>query len=592
MPAKGTVSKAEPALATPPLPAYFGQRWPPGTTELQAALAMFLSPELSGSLGKADFFWVIVGILWGERAPKHFVRHPWAEKMADEACKEKYLAVSGCGSSGKTDFFAVWALVNWLAAPLDTKILVTSTSLKESRKRIWGSVREYYLHASVALPGKLLDSIGQIRCDSGTGSQLASDKAGIELVAGEKSKEKEAVGKLIGIKRSRVFLIADELPELPESILEAAYGNLSLNPSFQLIGIGNFKSTLDAFGIFSAPAAGWKAVTVESEEWQTRRGKCIRLDGMKSPNILLGEDVWPIYGSRQLAEHMKEGENTAQFWRMCRSFPAPEGMAEYIYCEAELIAGDVFESAKWQGNRIRLAALDPAFTNGGDRPMLVFGWLGTETSGRRILAYDRFVRLQEDVRITDVPFDFQIARAFQRECLAEGVHPDNAAFDATGAGISFGSIVAHEWSPRVLPVQFGGAASERMVSPTDPRTGKEAYVNRVSELWYQGREFVRAGQIRGVSTELAKELTSRKYETRKDGGTRIVVEPKKEMKQRLGYSPDLADASMVLLELARDRHGFNPVGFGTGLKEREDFLRNNPTDLVFREEAFLQDEAA
>ena len=35
-----------------------------------------------------------------------------------------------------SDFFAVWSLVNWLAAPISTKVMVTSTSLGESMKRI------------------------------------------------------------------------------------------------------------------------------------------------------------------------------------------------------------------------------------------------------------------------------------------------------------------------------------------------------------------------------------------------------------------------------------------------------------------------
>ena len=51
------------------------------------------------------------------------------------------------------------------------------------------------------------------------------ERAGLSLIAAEKSKTREAVGKFIGIKQKRVFLIADELSELSEAILQ----------SFQLI---------------------------------------------------------------------------------------------------------------------------------------------------------------------------------------------------------------------------------------------------------------------------------------------------------------------------------------------------------------------
>jgi hypothetical protein len=96
----------------------------------------------------------IVSALWPEDGPKPFVWHPWAERMLEASCRNKYLAVAGCASSGKTDYFAIWAIVNFIVAPYDTMVLVTSTTLKDSRKRIWGSIRDYW-QAAPALPGKL-----------------------------------------------------------------------------------------------------------------------------------------------------------------------------------------------------------------------------------------------------------------------------------------------------------------------------------------------------------------------------------------------------------------------------------------------------
>ncbi len=95
-----------------------------------------------GVVGKAENFWALVNMFWGKGSAKYFMRHPWAEKMVEELCKNRYLGLSGCESSGKTDMLAVWGIINWFVAPQDTMVLVTSTSLKESRKRIWGSIRE------------------------------------------------------------------------------------------------------------------------------------------------------------------------------------------------------------------------------------------------------------------------------------------------------------------------------------------------------------------------------------------------------------------------------------------------------------------
>jgi hypothetical protein len=54
------------------------------------------------------------------------------------------MAARLCGSSGKSDFMAVWILLNWLAAPYHTLGLLTSTSIRDSKKRVWGAVARYW----------------------------------------------------------------------------------------------------------------------------------------------------------------------------------------------------------------------------------------------------------------------------------------------------------------------------------------------------------------------------------------------------------------------------------------------------------------
>ena len=68
-----------------------------------------------------------------------------------------------------------------------------------------------------------------------------------------------------------------------------------------------------------------------------------------------------------------------------------------------------------------------------------------------------------------------------------------------------------------------------------------------------GVEFLRAGQLKGINADLARELCSRKYSTMSGG--KLVVEPKKDMKARMGKSPDLADAACLMLDLCRHRLG-------------------------------------
>ncbi len=47
--------------------------------------------------------------------------------------------------------------------------------------------------------------------------------------------------------------------------------------------------------------------------------------------------------------------------------------------------------------------------------------------------------------------------------------------------------------------------SDKRVSQNSQLTGAELYTNRVSELWFVGKELLRTKQIYGVSSDLAQE---------------------------------------------------------------------------------------
>lgn len=526
------------------------------------------TPE-QGGLGRAGHFRKAAEILWPihKDSPKQFIWHPWAEKM-NTVChehpvtKEPYphVGVSGCGSSGKTDFGAVYGLINWMCDPMNTLVLCTSTDLKASRKRIWGSVVEYYQPLASGMPAKLVDSMGILRTDDGSG--VFSDKRGIALIAGEKKKEKEAIGKLIGSKNKRVILIADELCELTQAILDAAFSNLSTNPFFQIVALANFKSRYDPFGIFTEPADGWDSVTVEDAEWQTRYGWCLHFDGMKSPNILEGKDVWPIYSGKTLAKNKAEmGVNSALFWRMCRSFESPIGIDDVIYSESDLAVGQASAEPIWYSPPTPIAAADPSYTNGGDRFILWLGKLGQDRDKKWILYFDKFMPLFDDAtKAKQRTRAFQMADQIVTHCTAYGVTPRNFGLDVTAGGGSVADVIEEVWGRGIWRVDFSGAATDRTMSATNPKTAKEAYSNRVSELWHVGLEFLKHGQLKGIKLDQAREMKARKYETIKGAeGLRIRVESKRDMKLRLSFSPDIADASFVLLDLARQK-GFRAGG--------------------------------
>jgi hypothetical protein len=553
----------------------YGVQWVEGANDFHIELMAFRdgTARYGGDPDNRPFhFKNVVKVLYGPKSKKHYVWNPWADKMLAKACEYNYLLISGCASSGKSTFGAVWGLVNWLCQPGSTLVLFTSTGLGESRRRVWGEVEDYFmagcesLNAIVKgnrLPGRILSSTGKIVTDDS--GQKFSDRCGLQLIAGDRAKEKENIGKLIGAHNKRVILIADELTELSPALVEAAQSNLAVNPFFQMIGMGNFASIYDPFGVNAEPLGGWGSVTPDFDEWPTKNGLCLRFDGLKAPNILAGSSKYPgQYDADDLENHRKSlGENSASFWRMCRSFPCPEADADRIYSEADLLKGEARALVKWSAAPVKVASLDPAFATGGDRAMAYFGELGNTIDGKQTLQVTERVELREDIRKKDENRALQVAKLFRDECIKRGVAPQNAAYDASGGGIVFGSLLSELWSHKLLGVQFGGNASDRPASVKDHRPAKEAFVNRVAEIWFAGVDFIQSGQIKGLPAQACVELTERRRLVAAKGATglKLKIESKVDMKGRTGgKSPDDADSFLILLELCRLRLDFKAVG--------------------------------
>jgi hypothetical protein len=512
---------------------------------------------------KEFYFWRICDELWNreELPEKMMVRHPWAEKMIRAAIKHKYLAIGGSASSGKSHTMAAWGIIQWLCQPRDTLVLMTSTTLREARKRIWGSVMSL-LSVIDGAPIKIRDSIGNAAYVDENGTLI--ERAGLSLIAAEKSKTREAIGKFIGIKQKRVIMIGDELSELSESILQAGLTNLSKNPFFQMIGMSNPNSRFDAFGVWSEPKKGWESIDTQTADmWTTKwKGHYLRLDGERSPNITLGEVKFPwLPTAEKLAEDRALlGPESRGYMRMVRAVFFDSDETTGIYSEAELIKGGAMGEVDWADKPTTVAGIDPAFTNGGDRTIMYTAEVGYARNGQYVCKLGEAIHLNDDATNKAVPRTYQIVHQIIDHCKRRNISANNVALDSTGAGAPFCDVLAGEWEGSFMRVTFGGKASEKRVSMNSQLTGAELYTNRVSELWFVGKELLRTQQIYGVGSDLAKEMCARNYDMTKGTGTlRVKIESKPEFKARFGRSPDLADAAFLALDCARQRLGLVAV---------------------------------
>jgi len=509
-------------------------------------------------IAREYYFWRICDELWNrEDLPEPMmVRHPWAEQMIRAALKDKYLAIGGSASSGKSHTMAAWGIVQWLCQPRDTLVLMTSTTLREARKRVWGSVMSL-LSVIEGAPIKIRDSIGNAAYVDENGTLI--ERAGLSLIAAERSKTRDAIGKIIGIKQKRVIMIGDELSELSESILQAGLTNLSKNPFFQMIGMSNPNSRFDAFGVWSEPKKGWESIdTQTADEWRTKwGGRYIRLDGERSPNILLGEVKYPWLPTAEKLEEdrLLLGPESRGYMRMVRAIFFDSDETTGIYSEAEMAKSGSLGGVDWAEKPTIVAGIDPAFTNGGDRTIMYTAEVGYARNGQYVCKLGEAIHLNDDASNKAVPRTYQIVHQIIDHCKRRNISANNVALDSTGAGAPFCDVLAGEWESSFMRVTFGGKASDKRVSMNSQLTGVELYTNRVSELWFVGKELMRTRQIYGISSDLAQEMCARNYDMVKTGSLKVKIESKIEFKSRFGRSPDLADAAFLALDCARQRMG-------------------------------------
>jgi hypothetical protein len=529
--------------------------------------------------GRIGHYKNFVEIFWGEHNKrKSFLWHPWAEKAIEEAMQTRILAVGGCAGSGKSFGFAPWAIASWLADPMNTIVIVVSTTVTGAKRRIWGYIEEFWNSIPMPVPGKLQASYNQIVPFDG--KKVISQRTGIFLVAGEKGSEKESSDKIMGFHASNVILILDELPDLSMSIVNTALSNIRQNPRWQIIGLGNPNDYFDPFSMLAEPEIGWQNVNVDMEKWKTKMGGTfLHFDSIKSPNIIHGRTIYPYLPKIEEYNEAKEklGENSLMFWRQWRGFWAPEGAEDAIYSQAEIIKYNAnLSDVEWLVDEKRpnmipmpqtsvqaipyapvtMAFLDLGLVNGGDECVLYFAKFGMDKNKKAKILFYKYVVLHEDVTDRINPREVQIVQAFRRECEKEGVHPTCAGYDYTGGGIPYKGFVEAIWSNSVVPLPFGGKPTDLPVSDTDKTPCKDKYVNHVSEIWFSAKWLMRSDMIRGLCPEVIDEMCKRKYTTNKGVDLKLQAERKSDMKKRIGKSPDKADAAFGVIALIRRKFRF------------------------------------
>ena len=507
--------------------------------------------------------------------PGWFEWHEWTTRLIEAACNDRWIAVMGCRNAAKTRNLTGFACLAWMCSPSDTSVIICSTTMKSMRKRSWGEVVSFNHAVDKTLGfefGNFVDSqtIWKYADDEGR----SDDKHAIFGMAVQEGTTEQVAANIQGIHTKHQYVLIDEA-EAVQSAIWTATGNLYGYPIdaggyFMLAASFNPRSRLSRAGQFAEPKNGWNSVSIDTETWEGKPQvdgttvKVLRFDFLKSPNVTSAKRVSKHLPTKETVNKVMDTlkaqgrENDPEHWCYDRAFPPPDGLIKTPFTESELTAHGAYNRHTFTGSHFRIiGVLDPAET--GDRPILRFGAFGEIAGDMLGIEHLDPIELVIDANSTR-PKKYQLVDQVRDHCKKVQYRgevyeclPADFGFDCTGDSGVF-QIAQQEWSPEVLPIMFSGSPSVDPVSDADQRPATEVYQNKRVEMFFRSAGGVASGQIKGIDRDTAAELCSLQEITLKEDGavrSKKALEEKKAYKKRCHKSPDLADAFVMVNEVAR-----------------------------------------
>jgi len=533
---------------------------------------------------------------------EQFTPNRWSDLIIYDWCHRDFFTVIGAGATTKSNTIGVLCLLDYITDPKETLILLVSTTRQMLEIRSYESVIRHfgYLKAAGPLGLTLNRQRMAILNEEEAGLASAEVKAAIRGVAVKQGTVEEAKSNLQGAHLPYVRLVIDELQQTRPAAVEARH-NLSLGVTdFKFVGLANPDSQFDLSGQMSKPKdpRGWGAVSVDDEQWESVYGHVIHLDGMKSPAITEEDGAlkYPFLIKQTDIDRVLQQNHgnwdAPSVWTMIRGFPPPQGLKNTILTESAIRKYKMQDQPIWMSQYTTYAALDPAFTTGGDGCVLQVFRVGTFDSGLSGIAFEPPIYLKIEAS-SELPVQYQIAAQVETYGYQYGFMPDRMVVDETGTQ-RVSDVIETNWGPGITRFVGSTRPTELPVSAKDLTPASKKYRNHITEAYYAVAEFGQYDQIRGLCDDAARQFTMREIVP----GPTVQMEPKDKFKLRLHASPDEADPVAMAVQFARERLGIVPgasihgsvsgryAGFG-GINNPFSIESAREIDLDSRENAYL-----
>jgi len=536
----------------------YGYNWSKETTPIAIELWCYANnhgPE-NGGLGAEQHFLNAFKMAWPQ-----FVWHEWCYMLIHAWCTEKVTIVLGHTRASKTFISAYIAYLDFCADPSETMTSISTVTFPGLRARMWADLMIAVRTATFRCPFIVRNNINEMKIALPDEKGKPDLKAMIEGFA--LAKTKDAAEKIQGMHKNRRRWILDEAEGVNAQMFEAESNPMSA-PDYKSFKLANPVDKMTAFGLLYEPVGGWDSLSDTELMWRSKKGYLVlHFDGLQSYNIKLYNSVskeeydkkmLPFLLTQETVDDIikNHGVDSIQYWKYVRGFPPPDGTIAKTFPEAVL--------SKMRQNLIfdyppkNCAGLDPAFEY--DDCIIHTGSYGNNRSNCCTMQYSKTYKIVTKLGVDFPPKDYQVAHEVMRICKEGNILPEDFIMDKTGNARGVFAILQEEWSKKVHGVEFGGSPTERPIKVGDSDKPVDLYCYFVDELWFRLEAWGRAGLIGGLDNldeETLIDLGARIYHLVRSGanehGDKQRLETKKEMRERIGRSPDYGDAVVLFAEL-------------------------------------------
>lgn len=428
--------------------------------------------------------------------------HIWSKQreVLESVRDHRRTVVRACHSAGKSHI-ASTAACWWLDShpPGEAFVLSTAPTAPQVRAILWRGINR--IHASAGLPGRCNQT--EWIMPTGDGSE--------ELVGIGRKPSEHSEGAFQGIHARFVLVILDESQGVPRNLWDATE-SIASNANARILAIGNPDVTTGPFVEACNSPELWNEIHIGYKHTPAATGEQVPevvADGLISQEwardraIAWGEDS-ALYQSKVLGE-FPTGDIDP--WRVI----SEEDAAKCRYIDP------AYED---DPDAVRIGGIDVG--GGGDRTVIV------ERVGSAVKRIESFAD-RDPMRTVG-----------KLVHLIEEWNLSKVRIDVVGIGWGVAGRLREVLKERgsrckMQTVNFAGKSSQ-----------PKRFLNIRAEAWWNGRELSRtqAWSLAGLGEDAIAELTMPRYEV-VDSSGKVKIEPKDDIRERLGRSPDIADALLL-----------------------------------------------